>query len=1103
MAVGRILKRITAISLIGLLLFLQMPLSPFQVQEAYAATEITPLGYHKESNYRYFVGMMYYEMWRSTDGSWTDGGRQPNKGMRGEATFTYKFQFPNRKIKNVEARIYKYPADPEVYFQESRSDSYSDYGDAVSIGTTDADIRPFSKQGIGTDTTTIPITVNMLLDAANPRDVKNEQCPTCAPEVRAYRIFVPMLFKIELASQLNVKYFTTDAKPLNVFTPRIDEEMVVGKDYSFTPPTHPDYEYVGFKKSTTDASPSGNITPGNPYSFTYDGTFEKYTLFMYYKKKDGTDNGCPPGQSCEPEPKPPAEPTCTKPAPAQTVNGKTMDPNVSAVIKADSRGSEKFDVLQGIPTSESLYGNVKAKEYLYQHAFTQMKGVCTFEVKVKKTYILEWDPGKTVPNPDGKGSHEEPDPQRETEDREYTYTIQRPYSFWKIDNLEVYDIDRATLTNYAWDTVTIQPAGYHPPEYAATQDGNYFPPDPPGTLTAPSETKSGGKTKPSVPNEQGAFQGMAEQAVKKVEVQNDSLVFKGQTIISGARTQENGPTPSRIPEPTMINDNVLYSPGHVISKTKTNKNSQPSTGEIFYNLMDGSINGGSNRSFPIPGINPVTVHTPVVIYASTTDDRAHNQKTNPAAGRNATILDRPFTIYMPTGGQHRNIPGYGNRDYAKYIRDKQVKFPFDVYTADKSRFIPKNTWVSIPVMQTAETFFLPVWVDEGFYDIQFRTIAENAPPDYTSESHANLNLAHHAATDVIPVDVIGRLYDFHVTDIADYNWEKVFRTQSGSANPTGVSYWVGQNLIDGEPRGNKAVYTLPIRPGSHPLQGYKNVSVKTGYHFKFDFKTKGNMFGPLDGIRITPSFYFVRKDGKAVNAKGDTRIPVDLYYNTSKNNFVKIGSAQDQVKRYVILNDRLRNVPATELRDTADYKYGHYGQAGSMGKNEYIQNYIQSFTKQKTPVGSYSLLILPEQLRTFLRLQGNIPASVDPERAHVSVQKWYGEYSLPAEPFVVEAGLNVAEYGRTHGGLDSKSPIFLKNGYIIVNFNIESIQQGNLKNPHLQYIHAPLMNQWQLEGFNRSIQDAYGHRFALKDGDILFYHADKSSRDDFSSQVPH
>nr|WP_237391806.1 DUF5704 domain-containing protein [Paenibacillus dendrobii] len=559
---------------------------------------------------------------------------------------------------------------------------------------------------------------------------------------------------------------------------------------------------------------------------------------MYYKKKDGEE--CPPGETCEPTTTP-QDPTCTDPAPAQTIIGKVDDPSVSAVIKADSRGSEKFDVLQGIPTSESLYGNVKAKEYLYQNTFTQMKGVCTYEVKVKKKYELEWDPKKDVPNANGEGTHEESDIQHDTEEKEYLYTVQRPYSYWKIDNLEVYDIKNATLNNYAWDTVTINPAGYTSPVYSTAQDGNFYPPDQPGDQTAPSEKKTGGKTKPVVPNEQGAFQGLAEQAVAKVEVENDSLMFNSQTIMNNQRTQENGPTPLQIPQPQMIHDNVLYSPGHVISTSKTNKSSQPSTGDIYYNLMSGNINGGANKSFTIGGINPVTVHTPVVIYASTSDDKEHNQKTMPAVSRNATILDRPFTIYMPTSGQHRNIPGYGNRDYAKYVREKQVQFPFDVYTADKSRFIPKNTWVSIPVMQTSTTFFLPVWVDEGFYDVQFRTIAENAPANYATESQANLNLAHHVATDVVPVDVIGRLYDFHVTDIADYNWEKVFRTQSGSANPTGISYWVGQKTIDGDSRGNKEIFTLPIRPGSHPLQGYKNVSVKTGYHFKFDFKTKGNM----------------------------------------------------------------------------------------------------------------------------------------------------------------------------------------------------------------------------------------------------------------------
>jgi hypothetical protein len=146
---------------------------------------------------------------------------------------------------------------------------------------------------------------------------------------------------------------------------------------------------------------------------------------------------------------------------------------------------------------------------------------------------------------------------------------------------------------------------------------------------------------------------------------------------------------------------------------------------------------------------------------------------------------------------------------------------------------------------------------------------------------------------------------------------------------------------------------------------------------------------------------------------------------------------------------------------------------------------------------------MPEQLRTFIGPKTNLPASVNVQRANAAVQKWYGEYSLPAEPYVVEAGLDIAEYGRTHGGLHDKSPIFFRNGYIIVNFNIETIRNGDLQRPHLQYIHGPLMNQWRLEGFNRAVQDSFGNLFNLLDGDVVFYHGELSSRDDFSSQVPH
>ncbi|WP_179292185.1 DUF5704 domain-containing protein [Paenibacillus campinasensis] len=801
-----------------------------------------------------------------------------------------------------------------------------------------------------------------------------------------------------------------------------------------------------------------------------------------------------------PDPDPP-EASCTPPTPGRQINGRYMDPVVTAKILADQRGSEQFDVLQGIPTSETLYGNIFARSYLAQHTFVEMSGVCTFQVNVEKTWTLHWDPGKPGPDDDDGNPTTVPDPQSATEVVTERYTVERPYSYWVIDNLEVYQIDNGKLRNYALPggEITIHPQGYQPPQFTASSTGNYYPPSPPDPIVAPSGSYggSGFTSRPSPPSEN--LQSVAEQGVEKVQVTNDTLVFNGQTLMSGSRVAETGPTPSPIPEPPQIDENVLYRPGNLITPDKVNRANTTSAGNISYKLLPGNINGGNDKEFPIYGINTVTVHTPVVNYSSVTDDRAHNQKTKPNYNRAAFILDRPFIVRIPTSGQHANYPGYGNRDYAKYFRTKQVRFPFDVYSGDRRTFYPKNTWIDIPVNQLDTEFFLPVWVDEGDYQVYFRNIAENSPPDLPYQYDANLDLVNHVAADEVSVEVIGRLYDFRITDVADYNWEQVFRTQKGSATPTGISYWVGLNGIDGAARGNTEPFTLPIRPGSHPVEGYKNVAVKTGYHVKFDLKTKGNMFGKQDGIRITPTFHFVSKDGQY-------RFPVDLYYKTNDRNFVKIGSQEDKVDRFVIMNDVFRNVPTEELVDTASIKYDNYftpGQLGPMTRQEYIQTYINKETKKKTPVGGYDLLLLPEQLRSFIGPKTNIPASVNVQRANAAVQKWYGEYSLPAEPYVVEAGLDIAEYGRTHGGLDDNSPIFFKNGYIIVNFNIETIRNADLQNPHLQYIHAPLMNQWQLEGYQRIVRDSFGNRFTLQDGDVVFYHADLSSRDDFSSQVPH
>ncbi|MFM9279119.1 DUF5704 domain-containing protein [Paenibacillus jiagnxiensis] len=779
---------------------------------------------------------------------------------------------------------------------------------------------------------------------------------------------------------------------------------------------------------------------------------------------------------------------CTKPIVADTKTGEAMNPEAVGVIKADARGQERFDVLKGIPTSESLYGTVKAKEYLFQNKFNKMTGTCTFNVPVTKEYYVMW---REVQN--GVIRH--------MSDNEYitrVVPVTREYSYWTVDTFQAYELSKAILNNYAFkgNSITILPAGYEPPEFVLETFTEHVKQPEIKRIELDMgeyDCDCTQNKKPDVPEDvlKDEMDKPAQARTPQLDVRNDKLSFEGDPIMEDAWKKRQTSDPDKIPEPRVIGDNVLYSPNHVIPTSKTNKQSAASTGTIFYSVIHGSMGAEDTESVtePINEVNPVTVHTPVVMYPGVSNDKEHNQKVYPTSGRAALILDRSFTVTIPTSGPHREIKGYGNRDYAKYTAYKQVLFEFDVFNEDKGKYIPANTWIDIPVTQLETTFQMPVWVDEGKYTVHFRSIAENAPENFTWQSMANLDLTNHVAINTVPVEVIGRLYDFKVTDIADYDWETVFRTKKGSSEPTGAAYWVGPNSIDGAARGNKPPFILPILPGSHPNEGYKNVAIKTGYHFKFDFKTKGNNFGPKDHVKVVPTFYFVNKDGTK-------RQKVDLYYHnqTTGQKFVKIGSSQDTVTRSIVLNSPMRNVSSTELSNTAKY-VATYG----------FTDFMKQASKKGT-IGSYSLLDLNPRIRTLIGPTSDIPKTVDPGRAVASIQKWYGEYSLPAAPYAVPAGFNIAEYGRTNK-LSDNSPIFLKDGYIVVNFNIETYQDGS-DTPHLRYYRlpgdsTPLDNQWQLEGYSNVVQDKYDHEFAAPDGDVAYYHGNLSSYDDFRSSVTH
>lgn len=861
-----------------------------------------------------------------------------------------------------------------------------------------------------------------------------------------------------------------------------------GKTYQIAQSYFIDNTDTSTKKYVQNSGDAGLVT--RHFTVPIGGT----TVFGIYCSTDDTECSLPTTD--------PPDPTPSEPEEGEVITKEQMDPSATGVIQADDRDSEDFDVSDGIPTSEDLYVNVLAQDYLYHYTFTEMVGIKTYSVPVTRTYNLTWKE-QVGTSEDGSPIYEN---KSDTETVTTDYDVEREYSYWEITELAVYGIDHSEVNNYALPDggITIEPSNaYRDPTVDAEAYGGES-----GHITDPeieevdagSKSVSGGNSRPSVPNED--LSSYAEDGVGEVQVNNDRLVFNGETIMDDAVEEKETEAPGEIPDPSEISRDILYEKDLTISPTKTNKKDAESDGTITYHLVADIGSAEQNQTFDVEDINTVTVHTPVVMYPSISDDQEHNQKIEPNSSRDALILDRPFTVTIPTEGQHDDYLGYGDRDYAKYTANKQVLFPFDVWNSSKSQYIKANTWVDIPVVQLKTNFYMPVWVDEGDYTVSFRAIAENAPDDFTYDTEANFSWQDHVAVNTVKVEVIGRLYDFRITDIGDYDWESVFRTTPGSSVHSQNVYWVGSQDIDGDAVGNRNLsgtsiggmqaLTLPVMPGSHTNAGYKNVAVKTGYHFKFDLKTKGNMFGLTDGIRITPTFYYVKADGTG-------RQKVDLYYSdtTAKKYFIKVGSDADEVARTVILNDKMRNVPATELANTAGYWSSEYG----------LGDFQQGALK-KTESGRYSWLALGSRLRTFIGPVTGVPSSVDANRALASIQHWYGEYSLPADPYVVEAGFNLAEYGRTHGGLTDDSPVFLKDGYIIVNFNIETIKEADTSNPVLRYYRldgasVPLDNQWTMEGFSRSRADAYGRTFSLKDGDVIFFDTNLSSHDDFGSSVTH
>ncbi|WP_310602790.1 DUF5704 domain-containing protein, partial [Anaerosporobacter sp.] len=777
------------------------------------------------------------------------------------------------------------------------------------------------------------------------------------------------------------------------------------------------------------------------------------------------------------------------------------DPSPEVVIKADVRGNEQFDVEQGVPTTESVYVNATSEEYLYTYKFVKEVVTVPYTIVADKTYLLSWQ------------SWEKVDTNEETGEDIYDYVekseestktqeviVERKVAYWRVSYLRVYTLDGVRVKNEALpeSNLYVKAVGINAPriETKISKKWQDHVLDPEGyeeNMTLVSENIVGGYTKPLINDEDIAE--CVEKIVGVPTVTNDKLVFNGVTIMDDSETLKEGPRPSEIPETKVCNENAIYRKNLVIPRDKANMEYE-SNGVVQYNttttILD-SINviSGLPKNYDVE-VNSIIVHTPTVCDAKVTDLKAYNQMVNPETNRASLILDKTFTIRLSTTGSHNDYPGYGDRDYAKYIAYQQAKFPFDVYKG--TRYIKANTWVTMDSEET--TFYLPTWVNEGNYEIQFEAPAINCDANNgydKTEYLANYIIDDYVAIDSIFVNVSGRVYGLTIYDISDYpTWQSVFRNKD-SLTLTGTNYSVGVNNQNGLVTGRLAKYTFPLVNGSHPTDDTVG-AVKLGYCTRFKFTTVGNMYNEEDYIKITPRFYYVDR-------KGQNRQEVDLYYTETfeakRNYMIKVGSDKDKLnKKMYVLGSEYWQVPEIEIANTAFV----------------TEKTSKEIKKQNGTVFTFGDIGIDKTFRTYIGSgkytpTGTIPATVDSKTVIQSVQNWYGEYYLPSDVHVLAKDYDLSAYIKNKGGVDFTEDIWLDKGYIIVNFDIVTYQieaeQANLSYINKENALNGYCNMWKLEGSQVVKTDSYGNTFEFKYGDYVMYAIDKSAAIDYKSGGTH
>lgn len=576
-------------------------------------------------------------------------------------------------------------------------------------------------------------------------------------------------------------------------------------------------------------------------------------------------------------------------------------------IQEGNRDVQTFDVLSGVPTGENLYVEGAVNAFGYEVHYKKHYGLKTVPVIIESFYKCQW-------------TDESGNLKTDYVLKPETYYVDRPYSYWEIEDIEVYSLQSAVVSNYAFENEQINLGDLYTPDIIIEQKKTHIQMTSLPTFQMYGDVLNGEPGKVQIP--EGLQQQKANELIGQYTVENDAFSIDGEVFLAGnavtayAGDPKIGSTGKRI---------ALYEENLKIPLDKKNGYRYQSKAVINYvNYQDQTV---IEQNFWT--VNPVTIHTPVVCQGFITDDKQFNQLCQPDESKKTWILGRNFEVAIKVHGQHKDIKGYGLRDYGKYVKAYQVNFPFEVYYGDV--YYDANTWIDYV---EGKQFYLPTGVPEGEYTITVRTVANNVTDveNVNMDEGWNESFSQYGAYENIDVVVAGRLYGLKITDIKREEWKEVFYKEDGLN--TGIGYYIGLHNENGTLVRKNSHATFPILTGGNP--NHREIEGEPlGTTFSYELQTIGD-YDKTEGVYVEPRFFVVDK------LTGKKRQEVDIYYFYEKDGkevWENVRTRNESGEQYLRQNARTNiGIPAKNVKDviTAQNSVQKWRGEFSLPKNIFV-----------------------------------------------------------------------------------------------------------------------------------------------------------------------